>query len=149
MRLPDDAAVRRVQGWLLQAPYEARRAQHGSRRLVKLANSGVVKPNHYYIFDGITRNAIFDFSAATGHLNLLPDFLVPTGLLVANHPYFFGATSVDVDTTEPSSSIHINWGNRSREFLAFTPVPEPASLLLVGSCLTVLTAVAWRQRQRK
>jgi hypothetical protein len=45
MRLPDDAAVRRVQGWLLQAPYEARRAQHGSRRLVKLANSGVVKPN--------------------------------------------------------------------------------------------------------
>ena len=50
MRLPDDAAVRRVQGWLLQAPYEARRAQHGSRRLVKLANSGVVKPNQPILF---------------------------------------------------------------------------------------------------
>jgi len=50
MRLPDDAAVGRVQGWLLQAPYEARRAQHGSRRLVKLANSGVVKPNQPILF---------------------------------------------------------------------------------------------------
>jgi len=112
---------------------------------------GLARLYNYYIFDGITRNAIFDFSAATGHLNLLPNFLVPTGLLVANHPYFFGATSVDVDTTEPSSSIHINWENRSREFLAFTPtpVPEPTSLLLVGSCLTVLTGVAWRQLRRK
>ena len=28
-------------------------------------------------------------------------------------------------------------------------VPEPSSWFLVGSCLTVLTAVAWRQRHRK
>jgi len=29
------------------------------------------------------------------------------------------------------------------------PVPEPTSVLLVGSCLTVLTGVAWRQLRRK
>jgi len=54
------------------------------------------------------------------------------------------------EPTEPGEVVY-SWENRSREFLAFTPtpVPEPTSLLLVGSCLTVLTGVAWRQLRRK
>ena len=113
--------------------------------------AGLARRYDFFIHDGVTNAAIFEFGAATGQLSLTPSFTVPTGLLVPGHPYFFAAASVDFDTTEPSSSINVTWESRSREFLAFTPtpVPEPTSLLLVGSCLTVLTGVAWRQLRRK
>jgi hypothetical protein len=113
--------------------------------------SGLARRYDFFIHDGVTHAAIYEFAVATGQLSLTPSFTVPTGLLVPGHPYFLAAASVDFDTTEPSSSININWEGRSREFLAFTPtaVPEPTSLLLVGSCLTMLTGVAWRQLRRK
>ena len=113
--------------------------------------SGLARRYDFFIYDGVTKAAIYEFGAATGHLSPTPSFDVPAGLLLPGHPYFLNAASVDVDTTEPSSTVNISWENRSREFLAFTPtpVPEPTSLLLVGSCLTVLTGVAWRQLRRK
>jgi len=113
--------------------------------------SGLARRYDFYIFDGVTKAAIYEFGAATGHSSPTPSFDVPAGLLVPGHLYFLTASSLDVDTTEPSSSITIDWEGRSREFLAFTPtpVPEPTSVLLVGSCLTVLTGVAWRQLRRK
>jgi len=113
--------------------------------------SGLARRYDFFIHDGVTMAAIYNFSVATGHLSLTPSFDVPAGLLLPGHPYFLAAASVDFDTTEPSSSINISFEGRSREFLAFTPtpVPEPTSLLLVGSCLTVLTGVAWRQLRRK
>ena len=112
--------------------------------------AGLARRYDFYIFDGITKSAIYESAIASG-LSLTPSFTVPTALLLPNHPYFFGAASIDIDTTETSTSLHPNWENRAREFLAFTPtpVPEPTSLLLVGSCLTVLTGVAWRQFRRK
>ena len=113
--------------------------------------AGLARRYNFFIFDGITLNAIYEFATATGTLSTTPNFAVPSGLLVAGHPYFLTATSVDIDTTETSTILHPSWENRSREFLAFTPtpVPEPTSLLLVGSALTVLTGVAWRQFRRK
>ena len=113
--------------------------------------AGLARRYNFFIFDGITLNAIYEFATATGTLSTTPNFAVPSGLLVSGHPYFLTATSVDIDTTETSTILHPSWENRSREFLAFTPtpVPEPTSLLLVGSALTVLTGVAWRQLRRK
>lgn len=111
--------------------------------------AGLARRYDFFIFDGITKNAIFEFASSTGTLSLTPSFTVPTGLLVPNHPYFLTAASIDIDTTETSTSLHPSWESRSREFLAFTPVPEPTTLLLFGAGFVALTGVAWRQRRRQ
>jgi len=110
--------------------------------------TGLARRYDFFIFDGITRNAIFEFAATTGNLSLTPSFTAPDGLLLPGHAYFFSAPSIDIDTTEPSSSVEIRWEGRAREFLPFSPTPEPASLLLLGSGRTMLTGVAWRRRRR-
>src|SRR5262249_6939835 len=110
--------------------------------------TGLARRYDFFIFDGITRNAIFEFAATTGNLSLTPSFTAPDGLLLPGHPYFFSAPSIDIDTAEPISSVEIRWEGRAREFLPFSPTPEPASLLLLGSGRTMLTGVAWRRRRR-
>src|SRR5262245_18867291 len=111
--------------------------------------AGLVRDYDFFVQDGITKDVIFAFSVSTGVFSFIPSFTVPAGLLVPGHPYFLRALSVDVDTTEPVTSIHPRLENRSNEFLAFTPVPEPGSLFLLGSGLVVLTGFTWRRHRRK
>jgi hypothetical protein len=98
--------------------------------------SELARRHDMFIFDGITRQAIFEFAPTNGGvLSTTPSFTVPAGLLLSGHPYFFRANSIDVDLTETSSTLHARWESRSAEYLSFTPlsVPEPSSFVLIGS----------------
>jgi hypothetical protein len=108
----------------------------------------LVRRYDFFVHDGITDNVIFAFGVSTNSFSTVPSFAVPAGLLLPGHPYFFRALSIDVDTTEPVTTLHPRIENRANEYLSFTPVPEPGSLFLLASGLAVLTGAAWRARHR-
>ncbi len=106
--------------------------------------NGLIRLYDTFIQDGVTKDVIFQFGTSA-----TPSFLVPSGLLLPGHPYFFRAFSDDIDTTEPVSTIHPRLENRASEYLSFTPVPEPSSLFLLGSGLAALASVVWRRHPRR
>jgi len=94
-----------------------------------------------WIYDGPTK-VVIDMLPVSS----TPSFAIPPGILQPGHPYFLRALSLDVDITETATVLHSRLEDRASEFLSFTPVPEPSTLLLLSSGLLGLAVVAWRRR---
>ncbi len=63
-------------------------------------------------------------------------FAVPVGILKPGETYFFRANIADGDITEPAVAMHSRLENRSMDYATLqTAVPEPSTLLLIGSGL--------------
>jgi len=84
-----------------------------------------------HIFDASKTN-IFE-----SDLLLTPSFSVPVGILEVGEDYFFRALSFDFDPDDflGPDSPHSNAENRAIAYAEFHPVPEPATMFLLGSGL--------------
>jgi hypothetical protein len=91
---------------------------------------------------------IFDFSTKmnifSSDILLSPSFLVPTGLLAFDTDYYFRAVSWDFDFTE-QGGLHSRGENRAIEYATFQTVPEPGTMLLLGSGLVGLAGYGKRR----
>ena len=105
-----------------------------------------VQAESFRVYDVATKIDLMEFALASPAVD---SFDVPIGLLQAGKSYSFDILLSNFARSTPTSTPFLQ--NRSETFSASftTPVPEPTSLLLVGSTLTVLTGVAWRQLRRK
>ena len=95
--------------------------------------SGVNRRYQLNIFDA-SKTSIFES-------DVLPtaSFAVPFGILEAGKTYYFRANSLDFDPSELIGGveplIHSRVENRAIEYATFQPVPEPATMFLLGSGL--------------
>lgn len=82
-------------------------------------------------------------------LSPTPSFLVPNGILVPGETYYFRAIASSCDFSSTTEAYQNEWDSRSIAYSsAFSPVPEPSSLVLMSSALPTLLGFAWL-RQRK
>lgn len=82
------------------------------------------------IFDN-TKTNIYEPAAQASTI-----FAIPSGILQPGQHYYFRADILDIDTTETFGTIHSRLEDRSMAYLEDqTAVPEPATLLLLGSGL--------------
>ena len=82
------------------------------------------------IFDN-TKTNIYEPAAQAS-----TSFAIPSGILEPGQNYYFRADILDIDTTETFGTIHSPLEDRSMEYIQDqTAVPEPATLLLLGSGL--------------
>ncbi len=91
--------------------------------------TGLVRRYQVEIFDS-TKTNIFQSAVL-----LNPSLTVSSGILQVGESYYFRADSLDIDTTETAGTIHSRLENRAIENTTFQPVPEPATMLLLGSGL--------------
>jgi hypothetical protein len=81
-------------------------------------------------------------------LSAAPSFPIPPGVLISGENYLFRANIFDFDITQGILGISNPFAAAGREYVAFTPVPGPGSLLslLVGLLITAGFARIRRQR---
>ena len=102
-------------------------------------------------------NGVVSIPSTTAELVTVSGPFSLSGHIELPSPGFLG--SVDLSGTgfatiplrQAQPGLFVPAGPQSFDFPGSpaSTVPEPSSWFLVGSCLTVLTAVAWRQRHRK
>jgi hypothetical protein len=91
--------------------------------------AGVIRRYQVEIFDESKTN-IFQSDVL-----LTPNLTIPSGILEAGQNYYFRADILDIDLPD-ASGIHHALEDRSMEYIQDqTAVPEPATLLLLGSGL--------------
>ncbi len=77
---------------------------------------------------------------------------VPAGKLFSGQSYFFEARALSCDFSSgvaPDVAAQNFWDNRSDTFSsAFSPVPEPSSLVLMSSAFPGLMGFLWLRRRR-
>lgn len=97
---------------------------------------GVVRVYDAVVYDSQMRQVAILPSPTTA--NTSPSITIPAGLLTPGQQYYLRAQNVDVDSTAPFAAESIG-----EEFLSFTPVPEPGSLVL----LAAVALPAWCARR--
>ncbi len=106
--------------------------------------SGVNRKYQVLIFDDTpTHTNIYQSDVGT-----TTTFTIPSGVLEQAKTYYFRAQSFDFDPADfDASGLHSNAENRAIEYATLQTVPEPTTMLLVGSGLVGLFGL--RRKLRK
>ena len=103
--------------------------------------AGLNRKYQVEIFDFGTKMNIFSSIILTS-----PSFSVPAGLLAFGTDYYFRAVSWDFDPADfGGAPLHSNGENRAIEYATFHTVPEPSTMLLLGSGLAGLVGYGRRR----
>jgi len=85
----------------------------------------------------------------TGGISLTPSIAVPPGLMTPGREYLVRVNIFDVDLSQPSVPVPNPRVALARDYLAFTPVPEASSLVLLGIGLLLLSVLSRLSQGRK
>jgi len=84
----------------------------------------------------------------TGGISLIPSIAVPPDLMIPGHQYFIRVNIFDVDLSQPLVLVPNPRVALARDYLAFTPVPEASSLLLIATGAFTILALGHSRRKR-
>jgi len=85
----------------------------------------------------------------TGGISLTPSIAVPPGLMTPGREYLVRVNIFDVDLSQPLVLVPNARVALSRDYLAFTPVPDASSLVLLGSGFLMLLILTRLSGKRK